>query len=304
MEVRKGILHSTLDYFVARSPFGAKFEIRFQRVKLLLSLGFLVFVTLVLFLPSEQNAEFQVRESTFKKKDKVALEHGAQATSAERLWAAPSPSYSSVGSRSQNTTMILNQKGGNAKNQLRPGLRIPLRILDRFSVGDSSVPVLAESLLKWTTESGLELATGTKLYGEASHEKDSDRASIRFTQISLPSGEIKKISGLALGKDGQPGVPGKFRSDAVKNTTGQMITTFVAGFASGSMQTDLIGGSRGGVQNGMLNAVATTAKERAQGFGEKLKNERQWVEVKESTECDITFSESLNLQMGGDEYGN
>ena len=196
--------------------------------------------------------------------------------------------------------MVLSPKGGNAKTQLRAGIRVPLRILDKFIVSDSPVPILAEAILNVTTDSGLFLPAGTKFYGEASHQKDSDRALIHFSQISLPSGEIKPISAIGLGKDSQPGVSGKVHSDAVKNTAGQMITTFVGGFASGSMQTNFLGGSEGGVQNGVLNAVATTAKDRAQDYGEKLKNERQLIEVAQFAECDAAFSDTLNLQTGGD----
>ena len=72
-------------------------------------------------------------------------------------------------------------------------------------------------------------------YGEASFQKGSDRATIRFTQISLPSGQIRKVSALALSKDGQPGVPGRVFSDGMKNTAGQVLTTFVGGLAAGSM---------------------------------------------------------------------
>jgi hypothetical protein len=151
-----------------------------------------------------------------------------------------------------------------------------------------------------STDSGLTLPAGTKFYGEASHQKDSDRATIHFSQISLPSGEIRPISAIGLGKDSQPGIPGTVHSDAMKNTAGQMITTFVGGFAAGSMQTNFLGGSQGGVQNGVLNAVAATAKDRAQDYGEKLKNERQWIEVLQGAECDAAFSDSLNLQTGGD----
>jgi type IV secretory pathway VirB10-like protein len=155
-------------------------------------------------------------------------------------------------------------------------------------------------ILNTETDSGLRLPAGTRFYGEASFGRGQDRAQVRFTQISLPNGEIKEVSGLALGKDGQSGIEGKVFSDGSKNTAGQIITTFVAGMAAGSVETDIFGGSKGGVQNGLLSAVAATAKDRAQSYGEKLKAEREWIEIAQGVECDAVLNQSLNLQNGGD----
>ena len=291
------------DLFVKKSEFSEKHEINFGRLKLLAFTGGIVFIVVVLFLPDEANLEFSSKIDTTK--NDHAPEDAAAAkkdTTAGALWSPQRLNLPSHGEANQNTPMVLSPKGGNAKTQLRAGIRVPLRILDKFIVSDSAVPILAEAISNVSTDSGLFLAAGTKFYGEASHQKDSDRATIHFSQISLPSGEIRPISAIGLGKDSQPGVPGLVHSDAMKNTAGQMLTTFIGGFASGSMQTDFLGGSRGGVQNGLLNAVASTAKDRAQGYGEKLKNERQWIEVLQGAECDAAFSDSLNLQTGGDSH--
>ncbi len=200
-----------------------------------------------------------------------------------------------------NTSMIVGS-GQNAKTQLRAGERLPLRLIDNVIVSQESVPVLAELILDSVTESGLRLSAGTRFYGEASFQKGTDRAQIRFSQISLPSGKIRKIAASALSKDGQPGVIGRVFSDGAKNTAGQIITTFVGGLAQGSMETDVLGRSKGGLENGLLGAVAATAQARAQSYGEKLKAEREWIELKTGTECDAVLSGSLKLQDGGDEY--
>lgn len=289
--------------FVKKSEFSEKREINFARIKLLAFAGVVIFIVVVLFLPDDPNLEFSTRLDTQDSKKESAASSGAtdkSATTAGSLWAPQRLSLPSRSTSNQNTSMVLTQKGGNAKTQLRAGIRVPLRIMDKFVVSDSAVPILAEAISNVSTDSGLTLPAGTKFYGEASHQKDSDRATIHFSQISLPSGEIRPISAIGLGKDSQPGVPGTVHSDAMKNTAGQMLTTFVGGFAAGSMQTDFLGASHGGVQNGLLNAVATTAKDRAQDYGEKLKNERQWIEVLQGAECDAAFSDSLNLQKGGD----
>ena len=169
-------------------------------------------------------------------------------------------------------------------------------------VSQESVPILGESLFDTITDSGLNLPAGTRFYGEASFQKGSDRASINFRQISLPSGEIRPIGGVAIAKDGHVGILGSISSDGTKNMMGSIITTFVAGYASGSMETDVLGKSTGGVENGLKAAVAATAKERANSFGEKLKTQREWIEVTQGTECDVLLNESMNLQqIGGDQ---
>lgn len=198
--------------------------------------------------------------------------------------------------------MILGQKGGNAKTQLRAGIRLPLRILDKVIISQDPVPILAELILDSQTDSGLKLPAGTRLYGEASFQRGSERASVRFTQLSLPSGQIRKISALGLGKDGQPGIEGRVFSDGMKNTAGQVLTTFVGGLAAGSMETDILGRSKGGLTNGLLGAVSATAQSRAQAYGEKLKTEREWIELRSGAECDAVLNESLGLQEGGDSY--
>jgi type IV secretory pathway VirB10-like protein len=128
--------------------------------------------------------------------------------------------------------------------------------------------------------------------------KGSNRAVIVFKQISLRNGQMKEINAKALGKDGQGGVPGRVYSDGVKNTAGQVITSFVGGLAGGSIKTDVFGHSQGGIENGILSAVAETARAKAQGYGEKLKAEREWLEVRANEECDAQLFDSMNLQSG------
>ncbi len=297
--------------FVKKSEVSEKKEINFKSFKILFITGILSFIVIMIFLPTEQEIEFTQKIVTVeagvqkKEPDTQSTQNQGLATN---MW-NPGAAKTMGGIRSggtgnqinYNTSMILGSKNGNAKTQLRAGIRIPLRILDKFIVSKESVPILAESILDSTTDSGLSLPMGTRFYGEASFQKGSDRATINFRQISLPSGEIRSIGGMGLGKDGQPGVAGSVYSDGVKNTMGSVITTFVAGYASGSMETDLLGNSKGGVENGLKAAISATAKERAQNFGEKLKAQREWIEVSAGTECDTLLNESMNLQQSGGE---
>lgn len=303
-------------HFVKKSAVSEKKEVNFKSFRILLFGGVLIFILVTFLLPTEQDIEFTQKMIPNTEKahaDEVeGVKNDPNQNLATQMWNSSSSnglrnvySNSSAGSSGNqvnyNTSMIVGAKNGNAKIQLRSGIRIPLRILDKFIVSQESVPILAESILDSTTDSGLRLPAGSRFYGEASFQKGSERAVIQFRQISLPSGEIKSISGIAVGKDGQPGVVGDVHSDGTKNTMGSLITTFIAGYATGSMETDVLGHSKGGVENGLKAAVAATAKDRANSYGEKLKTQREWIEVHMGVECDILLNESMNLQqVGGD----
>ncbi len=303
-------------HFVKKSEVSEKKEVNFKSFRILLFGGVVIFILVTFLLPTEQDIEFSQKMIPNIEKahaDEVeSVKNDPNQNLATQMWNSSSSnglrnvySNSSAGSSGNqvnyNTSMIVGAKNGNAKTQLRSGIRIPLRILDKFIVSQESVPILAESILDSTTDSGLRLPAGSRFYGEASFQKGSERAVIQFRQISLPSGEIKSISGIAVGKDGQPGVVGDVHSDGKKNTMGSLITTFIAGYATGSMETDVLGRSKGGVENGLKAAVAATAKDRANSYGEKLKTQREWIEVNMGVECDILLNESMNLQqVGGD----
>jgi len=285
-------------------PGTSKREVRFSRLKWIAVFSLVIFVFTVLFMPSEDDHQFSkkisVAESHIKSdSDKNGASQPEHKSDANSLWESPGmPSRFGV-QVNYNTSMIVGQKGGNAKTEIHAGQRLPIRIVDRFIVSQDQVPIMAELILDSRTDSGLKLPAGTRFYGEASFQKGSERANIQFRQISLPSGQIIRISGVAVGKDGQSGIPGHVFSDSAKNTAGQLLTTFVGGLASGSMQTDILGHSQGGLQNGLLNAVSQTAQTRAQMYGEKLQTEREWIEVPAGAEADAVLSDPLNLQEGG-----
>lgn len=294
--------------FIEENAFSRKFDLNLKTLKLFAIFGVVIFVSVVFLLPTDVPVEFVEKiERPEEKKTESAnsSENSNKPESAQNLWAAPRVSIPGGSGGSQinyNTSMIIGSKGGNAKTELRSGIRVALRLMDKVIVSQDPVPILAESILDSVSDSGLRLPAGTKFYGQASFQKGSDRAQIRFDQISLASGQIKRISALALDKSGQPGVSGKVFSDGTKNTAGQVLTTFVGGLAAGSMQTDIMGNSKGGIENGLLGAVAATAQSRAQNYGEKLKTEREWIELNPGTECDAVLNESFKLQEGGESY--
>ena len=307
-EKLKGIEKGLRKSFIEENAFSRKFDLNFKTLKLLGIFGVVIFVSVVFLLPTDVPVEFveKIERPEEKKTESTnSSENSNKSESAQNLWAAPHVSIPIGSGGSQvnyNTSMIIGSKGGNAKTELRSGIRVALRLMDKAIVSQDPVPILAESILDSVSDSGLRLPAGTKFYGQASFQKGSDRAQIRFDQISLASGQIKRISALALDKSGQPGVSGKVFSDGMKNTAGQVLTTFVGGLAAGSMQTDIMGNSKGGIENGLLGAVAATAQSRAQNYGEKLKTEREWIELNPGTECDAVLNESFKLQEGGESY--
>lgn len=296
--------------FFIKSQVSHKKEVNYAGFKWMGLFSLSLFIGYVLFMPNEVPQEFSQKINDPENKSESSAngkESSSQAHSpniASGLWGSRPMNYptTSNGGGSQinhNTPMIIGSSLGNAKTQFRAGIKIPLKIVDKFIVSQESVPILAESILDSMTDAGIRIPAGTKFYGEASFQRGSDKAQITFKQMSLPSGEIKALSGIALGKDGQNGILGKVFSDGVKNSTGQVITAFVGGLAAGSIQTDAFGRSKGGVENGLLTAVSETAKSQAQKYGEKLKAEREWIEVSENTECDILLKETFNPNLGG-----
>lgn len=304
----KALTSKARSVFIQENSVSQKGDVNFKAFKTLGLASVFVFVGVVFLLPDDVPLEFTEKvespESSNQNSAANAQSGTSQQSSAQSLWsssrmAVPAQAGSQI---NHNTSMILGQKGGNAKTQLRAGIRLPLRILDKVIISQDPVPILAELILDSQTDSGLKLPAGTRMYGEASFQRGSERASVRFTQLSLPSGQIRKVSAQALGKDGQPGIEGRIFSDGMKNTAGQVLTTFVGGLAAGSMETDILGRSKGGLTNGLLGAISATAQSRAQAYGEKLKTEREWIELKSGVECDAVLNESLGLQEGGDSY--
>ena len=310
-EGKEGISDYFKNLLFVELPGTQKRELRFSRLKWIAISGVVLFVMIVLFMPEENELQFshkgglpsQKHDQSDASNEPVSPPNSSQ-SQASSLWGAPKLNYAGGGGGAKanhNTSMIVGPKGGNAKTQLRAGVRLSLRFLDKFIVSQDQVPVLAELVLDSVTDSGLRLPAGTRLYGEASFQKGSERASVQFKQISLPSGQIRTIAGIAAGKDGQPGIPGRVSSDGTKNTAGQILTTFVGGLASGSMQTTIFGQSQGGLKNGLLNAVSQTAQTRAQAYGQKLQAEREWIEVAAGQEGDAILTDTINLQEGGDQ---
>ena len=275
-----------------------KRDVNFRNIFILFGCFVLTFIGIVLYLPGENAAIF--REVT---KNVDTASHEAhpndKKSNASNLWASPPlPTRSQMAGASQNTSMQVLPHGGNSKLELHAGLHLRIQVVDKFIASSEGVPVLGRLVENATSESGISIPEGSLLYGEATYNKSLGRAAIQFRKISYPSGEIRNISANALGSDGQPGIEGRVHSDALKNSAGQFISTFVGAVASGSVQRDFIGQSQGGLKNGLLTGASQVAMVQSQKYANSLNNEREWIEVSSGTSCEAIIEQTYKMIEG------
>jgi Bacterial conjugation TrbI-like protein len=265
---------------------------------------FILFVAISLLAPTEDTRVFsevaeQIEtEHSIPKKVESATDQEKK-KSAENLWGSGNSQNFNHHASSQvnyNTAMVIGSKNGNAKDQLHAGTKIRLQNVDKFIASSDGTPLIARSIEAVSTDGGFSIPEGAIFYGEASFNTASGKADIKFNRVSFPDGRIQDIQALAVDSSGQAGLDGNTKSDAIKNSAGQIITTFVAGLAAGSVSRDMFGASSGGVQNGLLQAVADTAKDRASSYGEKMKQAREWIEVESGVYFDALIQQSINLR--------
>lgn len=184
----------------------------------------------------------------------------------------------------RNISMILARGGLDSKTQLPPGSRLSVRLFERAIVAGQGMPVIGIVTKDFVHEDALAIPAGSKVFGEVSFEDSGDRAKVDWRSIQFPDGRERQLSAIGVSDDGQVGVIGSVKSQAIKNTVGQTLTRFIGAYAEGSMQRGALGANQGGDDNGWKNAIAGTAKDQAEGFANNLKKEKRWIEVSNSTE--------------------
>lgn len=214
------------------------------------------------------------------------------------LFGSPSAQGAS-GNRNLNTTMIIARAGLDFKTQLPPGTRFSFKLVEKFVVANQSMPIMGLLVEDVIHESSIAIPKESKLLGEVSFNESSERANIVLNTVIFPDGRQKEISALGIGYDGQVGVQGSVHSDALKNTIGHTLTRFVGAYAEGSMTRNQNGYSEGGNDNGFKNAVAETAKDRAEAFADDLKKTRKWIELESGTYAQAILSSSFTFKDPG-----
>lgn len=203
------------------------------------------------------------------------------------------------GSRDRNGTMIVTRGGLDSKAQLPPGSRIQVRLIERAIVAGQSMPVIGLVSKDFVHEDGLAVPEGAKLFGEVSFDDNAERAQVAWRSIQMPDGRERPFSAISVSADGQVGIEGKIHSNAMKNTVGQTLTRFIGAYAEGSMQRGALGSNPGGSDNGLKNAVAETAKDRAEAWAEDLKKEKKWIELSSGTQFFAVLKEPFTFRDPG-----
>jgi hypothetical protein len=217
------------------------------------------------------------------------------------------PSYRGGGSGSsgekRDSPMIMTRGGLDSKTQIPPGSRISVKLYERAVVASQGMPVIGVVTHDFVHEDSVAVPKGSKLFGDVSFDESEGRAQVNWKSIQFPDGRERPFSALGVGPDGQVGVPGQVHSEALKNTIGQAVTRFIGAYAEGSMQKGALGGNPGGSDNGWKNAIAETAKDRAENWTESLKKEKQWIEVSNSTGFYAVLTEAFAFRDPGSTYG-
>ena len=161
------------------------------------------------------------------------------------------------------------------------------------------MPVIAEVTHGAFSDSGGGIKEGSRLFGMAQFQNGNERAQIQFQSLADGSGIVRNIQATALDESGQAGVAGEVHSKSLQNTAGQFVTRFIGAYAEGSQQRDFLGNSRGGAENGLLNAVSETAKDRASAYADDLKKEHQWIEVPVAKEITVILTQTFTFNDPG-----
>lgn len=304
------VLKKIKDFFITKNTsLTTKQDLDFKNVSIIFFSVVGIFLILGMLMPSDDNRVFRQTAKEAASKTEATPKNETEQrpnNTASKIWGNGSSSFSNSqrgGSQiNYNTAMVIGTKNGNARTELHAGTKIRLQIIDKFIASAEGTPVIAKSIEDVTSDSGNSIPQGSLFYGEATYQKSSDRATIQFKKVSYPNGAIRDIKASAVGGDGMAGLDGDIKSDAAKNSVGQVITTFIGGLAAGSVERDFMGNSKGGVSNGLLHAVSETARDRAQKYGESMKDAREWIEVQAGTPCDAVIQQSFQMVETPDDF--
>lgn len=223
------------------------------------------------------------------------------------LYKPSSSGYGAGGSsagQDRNSAMILSRTGTDSRTQLSNGTKVVIRLNGKTTISNGPMPVVGIVSSDVASENGTAIPSGSKVLGEASFDSENERASIAWRSIIMADGRERPFSAISLGRDGENGIDGNVHSDGVKNVVGQTLTRFVGAYAAGSMNTGMLGANQGGNTNGLRNAIAQTATDRANAMGEDLQKERKWIELESGTETVAVLNQPFTFRDAGATYGN
>lgn len=310
-------------YLKSPKPFTKKRDINWRAINISAGVGVAGLVVVLLLLPTQPQESTVFSERVDSSGNKIQSMTESNPTT--DAWSQLQQAQASVGAvpRSfdylspgqgrqagssntpdRNSSMILSRNGLDAKTQLPPGTKIKVKTTDAFTLSTQAVPIIGIVVSDLEYEGTIAIPRGAKVIGEISFDESSERAAISFRTIQMPDGRERQISAIGIGNDGQYGINGKVKSEAFKNTMGQTLTRFIGAYAEGSMQRGPMGSSQGGEENGMKNAVAQTAKDRAEAWAEDLKKEKKWIEISANKEFSAVINQPFPFRDPGGFYGH
>jgi len=302
-------------------PFTKKRDVNWKIIRNVLIIGIVSAVIVILILPTPKpeqkifyeksdgrtsNAETtntktphenNPTEDTLAQLQNAKGQAGAVPKSLDHLYNVGGASGST--SPNRNSAMVLSRGGLDSKTQLPPGSRISATLDQSMTLDSHSMPLIATVNKEVTQEDGTAIPKGSKLYGDASFDDASERVQVNWKTVQFPNGAMKPLAGIGVGADGQVGIEGDVRSNALKNAAGQTLTRFIGAYAEGSMQRGALGGNPGGDDNGLKNAVAETAKDRANSWAEDMKKEKKWIELRAGSQFFAVVTQAFQFRDPG-----
>lgn len=324
--VRQEVNLDFKNYFLKEAkPFTSKREVNWSKVKLIAGISMTLLVVGIMVMPQSQpdQATFHERAEQGSLNQIKQVENDPTQETIRQLQESqanvqqvhgsldylykPSGYGGSggggKGSPDRSSGMILSRTGSDSRNQLSPGTRIEIQLTSKVTIMNQGMPIVGIVSNDVASESGTAIQSGSKVLGDASFDSDSERATISWRSIIMPDGRERPFSAIGVGRDEQAGVNGNVHSDGMKNAVGQTLTRFVGAYAAGSMNTGMFGANQGGNANGLRNAVAQTAQDRANAMGEDLQKERKWIELDKGQDTIAVLNQPFTFRDAGATYG-
>jgi type IV secretory pathway VirB10-like protein len=304
----------------------SKKEVNWKFIKLVSIVGIVVAVVVLLLLPEPKpevrefhNGTDSIAQTTEQKKEEPNPNQdtweqmkASQTSASSALKSVGSysnylgggisgggSSGSSGSSKNHNSSMVLSRADSDSRLSLPSGSVLKVRIVSRVTVSTDPMPVMGIVTSDVVHESMLAIPNGSKLFGEVTFDESTEKAQVAWKSIVMADNRRRDIQAIAITSDGQPGIFGNVRSNALKNVAGNTITRFIGAYAEGSMTRSLLGASTGGAENGFKQAVSETAKDQAEQYGNDLKKEKKWVEIEANIETHAVITAPFQFRDVG-----
>lgn len=288
-------------------PFSGKRDVNWIAIRnVFLAIGLIVLVAILLIPSSQEEIPFKVGDDNNTEAEVLpSYREPLDISSSIRGYRAAMGHSASGGtspSRSRNGSMIIAREGLDPSSQLPPGSRVRVRLLERVVVSSQSMPVIGIVTEDCTLDGTLAIPKGSSVFGEVVFDSDLRRGVLTWRSIQIGGTRVRQFDALSTALDGQAGIEGRIHSDALKNSVGQTMTRFIGAYAEGSMERSSFFGNPGGKENGLKNAVAETAKDQAERMADRMKKEREWLELKPETEFLALLTQPFRFRDPGGAY--